>query len=163
SFPLISNDYFHLSSHSDSFNVAASLSSTHVMPGLCAVYVQLTFSPPLPDDTTVILNPSRFVLSKHSVLAPHVLATVRSNSCFLPVFNLLSGAQSLPERLRVASVEVLPVTASVCSVQASAPVSSSFSKAGNLPFRIDSSLTEDYRGQLLSLLNSFSHIFDSNN
>src|SRR5690606_15974520 len=88
----------------------------------------------------------------------------RAIHVFCPFLTCYLARNPYPNALhKVASVEVLPATASVCSVQASVSVSSSYSKIGNLPFRVDSSLDDDHCNRLLSLLNSFSHIFDSNN
>jgi len=166
SLPFFSSSYFSASSDASELpNLRASLITSHVLPPLSAVYVSLEFSNPLPDVTQVLLAPLRFVLSKHSVLAPYAVVTVKSNACVLPVFNLLSSAQLLPSRLKLVDADVLPATALLCTVQTHTAVSppNSLLQSGNLPFNIDSSLSVHHRTELMALLNTFSHLFNSQN
>src|SRR5690606_15932123 len=117
-----SESYFSL--NSSAISVPAYLShvtTLTIVPAKSAVFVPISFSPALPDDTNVLLTPIHSVLSKHSVIIPYVLAIVRNNSCFLPVTNLLSGPQSLPQHMQIVKPEILPLSCYVCSINTTAP------------------------------------------
>ena len=80
--PLVSDCYF--SSNFDSISppvIRSQLTASTIVPAKSAVYVSISFSPPLPDNTSVLLTPISCVLSKHSVMIPHVLTTLWKNSC----------------------------------------------------------------------------------
>src|SRR5690606_2737572 len=116
--PFVSDSYFSALPDTSSISkLRASVVTSHVLPPLSAIYVTLALQDFLPDGTQLLLTPLRLVLSKHSILAPHAVVTVTSHACCLPVFNLLSRAQSLPLGLKIVDVEVLPATATMCPVQ----------------------------------------------
>src|SRR5690606_14709919 len=133
------------------------VTTSTVVPAKSAVFVPITFSPALSDDTNVLLTPLRSVLSKHSVIVPYVLAIVRNNFCFLPIANLLSGPQTLPRHMQIVQTEILPPSCHICSVNTTvpsrqAPVLSIDSNTYN----ISSHLSNVERACLVSLLTDFS-------